>query len=144
MAQTYSNVTQYVTAARSLLQDLVPPYRYSDADIVSAINHALSSIERLRPDIFLDLKYQRPLRKGDTDDGMPPSYSVSDIAFLSDGVTYDPSNGTMVPLPGKYRSSIDWYVGGWLQLYDVADAQDQRAGAFLQKFEHHLLALSAA
>jgi hypothetical protein len=144
MAQRYTNVTQFVVASRSLLQDLISPYRYTDGEVVFALNQAIGAINRIRPDIFLDLKYQRPLRKSDVDDGLPGVYTTTDIAFLSDNVTYDGANGTMVPIPSKYFEPTLWFITGWLQLFDVADTQDQRSQAFLAKFNQHLMMLGAA
>ena len=145
MAQFYSTVTGYVWQARNQLQDMVgPPYRYTDDQIVGSLNHALAEMGRIRPDIFLDLKYQRPLRKGDLDEGMPNLYNTNDIAFLPDGVTYDTGNGTKVPVPVKYISPVQWFVSGYLQLYDVADTQDARGQAFITKFQTQLLTLTAA
>jgi hypothetical protein len=126
----YQPVSAYVTLVRSMLQDLVSPYRYADTDIYLALNVILGEVSRARPDIFLDLKYVRPLQKGDLGDGLPPQY-VSP--------TDDP---TLVPLPSKYFNPVIWGMAGWLQLYDVADTQDQRAGAFLQKFSTHFLTLT--
>ena len=145
MAQYYRTVTAYVAAARNQLQDLVgPPYRYSDSQIVGALDHAIADLGRVRPDVFLDLKYQHPLRKGDLDEGLPQPYTTADIAFLSDGVSYDTANGTLVPVPAKYVTPVNWYVAGWLQLYDVADATDARGQAFLTKFQQQLTSLTAA
>ena len=98
---------------------------------------------RIRPDIFLDLKYQSPLRKGDTDDGAPPGYSTADILANPDG-TYDTSKGTLVPVPAKYDSTLDWFITGWAQFLDVTDTQDARAQGMLAKFQAHLTTLSAA
>lgn len=143
MAQHYLTATQYVATARLLLQDNVAPYRYSDNSILGSLNVAMDELGRMRPDMFLDLKYQQPLRRGDTDDGVPGPYSLRDIVVNSDG-TYNIARGTMVPVPGKYRSAVDWFVSGWLQMLDVADMQDQRAQAFMMKFQQHLITLNAA
>jgi hypothetical protein len=127
----YQPVSAYVTAARSTLQDLVAPYRYADEDIYFALNIILGELSRIRPDLFLDLKYMKPLQKGDLGDGLPPQYvSPND-------------DGTMVPVPSKYFNPVIWGMSGWLQLYDVADTQDARAGAFLMKFSTHFLTLTA-
>jgi hypothetical protein len=144
VAQFYPTVTAYVTAARAELQDGISPYRYTDQQVVAALNRAIGEAERVRPDFFLDLKYQRPLRKGDTDDGAPPLYSTNDIAFQSDGVTYNPTAGTVVPIPQKYFGTFQWYITGWLQFFDMADTQDQRAQAFMAKFQGQLMTTTAA
>jgi hypothetical protein len=127
----YLPVSVYVSAARSTLQDLVSPFRYADTDIYFALNTVLGELSRIRPDLFLDLKYMGPLQKGDLGDGVPPQYmSPTD-------------DNTLVPVPSKYFNPLIWGLSGWLQLYDVADTQDQRAGAFLQRFSSHFLTLSA-
>jgi hypothetical protein len=133
MAQQYRTVTEYVAIARLTLQDLVAPYRYDDPTILLSLNIGLSEMGRIRPDIFLDLKYQRPLRKGDVDEGLPPIYTPADITA-----------NTLVPVPSKYMSPMDWFIAGWCQFLDVTDAQDQRASGFMAKFQAHLTTLSAA
>jgi hypothetical protein len=142
MAQRYATITAYVAQARGLLQDAIEPYRYTDDQVIDAFNVAMDEIARIRPDIFLDLKYQRPLRVGDTGDGMPPAYTTADISVT--GGVYDITKGTVAPIPTKYFMPVNWYIYGWLQFHDVADTQDQRAQAFIQKFQSQLMTVSAA
>jgi hypothetical protein len=144
MAQAYITVTSYLVSSRNRLQDLISPYRYTDGQIVSALDTALAEMGRIRPDIFLDLKYQHPLRKGDLNDGMPGGYGLADVAFQPDGITYNPGGGTIVPVPVKYITPIHWFMDGWLQFQDVTDTQDARAQGFMQKFQTQLMTLSAA
>jgi hypothetical protein len=143
MAQRYRTVTDYLGVARLGLQDAVSPYRYPDTTLLLALNIGLSEMGRVRPDIFLDLKYQRPLRKGDTDDANPPQYTTADVATNPDG-TYILGKGTLVPVPNKYMSSLDWFINGWSQFLDVTDTQDARAQGFMAKFQSHLTTLTAA
>jgi hypothetical protein len=143
MAQTYRTVTSYVATTRLLLQDNIAPYRYTDQTVIRSLNMALNEMGRLRPDAFLDLKYQNPLNRGDIGDGLPGPYSTSDIALNADD-SYNESAGTLVPVPSKYCAVLDWFMPGWLQILDVADTQDQRAQAFLVKFQTHLLTTAAA
>lgn len=143
MAQRYRTVTGYVYVARKALQDLVAPYRYDDDTLLLLLNIGVGEMHRIRSDIFLDLKYQRPLRKGDTDDGLPQPYSPADLSINTDG-TYNQSGGTMLPIPTKYAGALDWFIAGAAQFYDVTDSQDQRAQGFMQKFQTHLTTLSAA
>jgi hypothetical protein len=143
MAQRYRTVSEYLAIARLGLQDAVSPYRYPDTTLLGALNIGLSEMGRIRPDVFLDLKYQRPLRKGDTDDGSPPVYTPDDVAVNPDG-TYSLGKGTLVPVPGKYVSSLDWFINGWSQFLDVTDTQDARAQGFMAKFQSHLTTLTAA
>jgi hypothetical protein len=143
MAQSYRTVAGYLVIARLNLQDAVAPYRYPDTTLLTALNIGLSEMGRIRPDILLDLKYQSPLRKGDTDDGNPQPYVLADVAINSDG-SYDTAHGTLVPVPSKYASTLDWFINGWSQFLDVTDTQDQRAQGFIAKFQAHLTTLSAA
>lgn len=120
------------------MQDKIQPYRYGDDQIVDALNVALQEIQRIRPDIFLDLKYQQRIQSNDLDDGFISSYySVSDIAFDSSN-NYVVSGGTLVPIPSRFNDPVIWYMGAHLQLLDVEDTQDQRAVAFLAKVMQRL------
>lgn len=146
MPQLYSTVGAYVYSTRVRLQDMIYPYRYSDNSVVAALNSALFDVQRLRPDIFLDLKYQRPLKKGDIGDGSISNfYSLNDVVYQPPPNQYlpDPTQGSYVSIPSKFSEPIIWYMAGQLQLFDVNDATDQRAQAFLQKFQTELLSVAA-
>jgi hypothetical protein len=127
----YATVEEYIDAVRFLLQDMIEPYRYPDDKVVDALNMAMFEISRVRPDIFLDLKYQRPLRKGDINDGIPSWFSSA-------------SPNDIVPIPSKYIMPVRWYMEGWLQTTDVTDTTDQRAQAFITKFQMQLMQVSVA
>jgi hypothetical protein len=145
MAQIYSTVGAYLYATRVRLQDLVFPYRYSDPQVIASFNSAISDAQRMRPDMFLDLKYQQPLIKGDIGDGFPDAYyTLNDLVYVDppDNTTVNPLLGTYTPIPSKYNDAIVWYMSGHLQLYDVNDTQDQRAQAFLTKFQQQLLSVA--
>lgn len=130
--QVYFKLQDYIDRTRSGLQDLIPPYRYADQDIFDALNFVLMETQRIRPDLFLDMKYQQPLRSNDTDDWSPPLYLIT--------MNYNKT----VPVPGKYFLNMIWYMIGYLQIYDVADSQDQRAQAFMAKFQQHMMTVNAA
>lgn len=122
----YFPVSTYVAAVRSLLQDKIVPYRYTDVDIVGALNNCMAEISRIRPDIFLDLKYQNPLVWGDLRDGYPPLYqAVAMSGSLGPNET--------VAIPANYYMPCIWHMAGYLQLYDVADTQDQRGASFIER-----------
>src|SRR5580692_3257650 len=141
MAQTYVDVTHYVYMARLELQDMILPYRYADTTVVRALNRAIAELSRLRPDVFLDLKYQSPLVRGDIGDGIPAQYSIADIGFDTAG-DYVEGKGTFVPIPSKYIGAVEWFMPGWLQFFDVTDTQDQRASGFMAKFQAHVITLN--
>ena len=125
------------------MQDAVWPYRYPDTTLLIALNVGVGEMGRIRPDMFLDLKYQQPLSKGDTNDGNPPLYTTADVATDTSG-NYILGKGTLVPVPTKYVSTLDWFINGWSQFLDVTDTQDARAQGFIAKFQSHLTTLSAA
>lgn len=132
-------------ATRLRLQDLVSPFRYADSTVIGSLNSAVFDVKRIRPDIFLDLKYQRPLKKGDLSNGSPTTlFSLTDIVYQPPPNNYmvDPTQGTYVAIPDKFIDSMVWYMAGQLQLFDVTDTADQRAQAFLQKFQQELLSVT--
>lgn len=128
----YFQVSDYLAAVRLMLQDLVgPPYRYSDDNIVAALNTAIGEISRVRPDIFLDTKYQQPLpRRGPLNDLVP-------------GIFVSTRTTDVVAIPRTYYQPTLWYMEGLLQFYDVDDTQDIRAQSFHQKFLGALMTLAA-
>jgi hypothetical protein len=119
----YFQVSDYVSATRSFLHDLIgPPYRYSDDDIINALNVAVGDISRIRPDIFLEYKYQGPLpRASQLNDLVPPLYQAT-------------RPNDVVAIPRKFYQPTIFFMSGMLQLYDVDDTQDVRAQAFYGKF----------
>lgn len=46
-------VTDYISEARILLQDVAQPYRYPDADLIQAFSIAIMESRKLRPDMWL-------------------------------------------------------------------------------------------
>jgi len=128
----YFPVSQYIADTRSFLQDLIgPPYRYSDDNIVTALNDAVGEIARVRPDIFLDYKYLFPLpRQSPINDMVPGLFSSA-----------KPTD--TVPVDRKYYQPIIWYMSGLLQFWDVDDTQDVRGQTFHQKFLGSLMSLAA-
>lgn len=143
--QLYATVGAYLYSTRVRLQDLIFPYRYADGSVIASLNSAIFDVGRIRPDIFLDLKYQRPLRKGDIQDGSPNQlYTLSDLVYQDppNDTTVNPTLGTLVPVPSKFSEAVVWYMSGQLQLYDVNDATDQRAQAFMSKFQQELLSVA--
>lgn len=128
----YFALSVYYDQVRSFLQDLVPPYRYPDATIFSSINTAISEMARIRPDIFLDLKYQQPLiLAGPYNDGIPALLSAT------------PNQNMILPIPQTYFMPVIWYVCGLIQFIDVDDTQDVRAQSFHQKFIGSMLTQAA-
>jgi hypothetical protein len=122
-------VQDYVSQARILLQDTVQPYRYADADLVTALNFAFYEIARIRPDILIGLTLvQRATPQFDTNDAQTPNYSES---YMTD----------LVYLPAQYRLACIYYICAHAQLRDTEDVQDERAAAFMNKFTSSMLML---
>jgi hypothetical protein len=126
----YLKVADYMAPVRTQMQDLVQPYRYTDDQLVLALNNAMFELSRLRADIFLDLKYQQPLAWGDLGNGEPSLFVAT-------------RQSDFVPVPSKYYTPVVWYMQAWLQFADVTDTQDQRAGAMLQKFQSMIMTVAA-
>lgn len=111
-------VADYVREARILLQDVVPTYRYGDAELVSNLNLGIMTARRNRPDLFLSVSTL-------------PYFSAIDVANLTP-FTMDP----------QYRVAFLFFMVGFAQLRDEEDTQDSRAIAFISKFTQQLMTLS--
>jgi len=112
-------VGDYITSARTLLQDEVEDYRYSTASLIVALNIGLQELRRVRPDLFRAYA-------GTT----LPSFTTGDLA-------------TTVPVNEIYRPALLYYVCGYTQLRDDESIQDGRAAAFLGKFNALLTNIQA-
>jgi hypothetical protein len=140
----YLNQQAYYNITRELLQDQIPPFRYTDQTIVNSLNHALFEISRIRPDVFIDIKYQIPITKGPLNDGVPGFYIVSGIVTPTPGVP-EPgnTNSPLVPIPSSLFMAVCWYCSSYVQFLDVDDTQDVRSQSFSAKFTGSLLQLAA-
>jgi hypothetical protein len=110
-------VADYIARSRTLLTDVIPPYRYTDDVLVDALNDGIMESRRLRPDMWLSV-FRASL----------PSFTS---ATPSAAVAIDP----------MYRMSFIYYMCGLAQLADEEDVQDQRAMAFLNKFVTQLTSM---
>lgn len=119
---TLATVGECVEEARVLLLDTRVPYRYSDTELIKALNIGLQEAYRLRADLFLD-----------------------NLAFTVP--SFDPAAPTVltqaIPVEDGYRQSFVYYMVGRAQLRDQEDTTDQRAGALLQKFVGQLLTIQS-
>lgn len=50
---TLETVSDYISDARTLLQDTIQPYRYDDPSLLVAFNTTILEGRRLRPDLFI-------------------------------------------------------------------------------------------
>jgi hypothetical protein len=106
-------VSDYLADARVLLQDLIPPYRYPDADLVAALNRCVLEARRIRPDLFL-ARFSAL-----------PSYSTGNTA-------------APVVIDDQYRAAFLYYIVGMAQLRDDESTTDARAAGFLSMFTNQL------
>ena len=117
MALGLSTVTDFVTSARTLLQDTSETYRYSDNEILTAMNIGLLEARRLRPDLF------------PTTPTAVPSYTIVD--------------GTAIAIDGQYLPALLYYVVGHCQLRDEEGTMDARAGGLMNRFVSQLVTAGA-
>ena len=97
-------VSDYIGDARTLLQDTVPPYRYQDDSLVTALNLACLETRRLREDLF---------------------------AFYRDTPQFDPDDqGVTVPLEARFRLALLYQTCAHALMRDQEDIQDARSSQF--------------
>lgn len=114
-----ATVADYLSSARRLLQDENTPYRYSDVNIVVALNLGISEARRARPDMFQDYFFTSL-----------PEYSSA-------------SPSTAVAIPAEYRVAFLYYIVGHTQLADQEDTTDARTSMLLNKFIAQLTSMPA-
>lgn len=112
-------VSDYVRDARVLLQDTVADYRYSDSELVEALNLGLLEIRRLRPELVRTY------------------FRTSIPTFTSTAMS------ASVPMDQQYRVSLLYYICGHAQLRDDENTQDARASAFFSKFIAQMLTIQS-
>lgn len=113
-------VQDYITETRRLLQDLTVPYRYSDLDIVEALNIAIMEARRIRPDLFMVQARTQTL----------PAYSTGALS-------------TPVAIDYQYRSAFIYYLVGRMSLRDDETEEDQRATVLMNKFVAQFLTIQS-
>ena len=110
-------VADYVKEARTLLQDSVAPYRYSDPELIAELNLAIFEARRVRPDLFLSYRGKNPY----------PTFTA-----LTDAV----------PFEDVYRVALTYYMVGKATLRDEEDTDDKRGLGMVQKFTAQLISLA--
>ena len=114
MANDYlCSVMDYVNDARTILLDTTVPPRYSDDDMLVALNVTLLEARRLRPDLFVYKHYNRV-----------PMYSAV--------------SGEVVPIEPQFRLPMVYGIVAHAMLRDEEDVPIDRANSFLQKFQSML------
>lgn len=108
---TLNTVSDYITDARTLLQDTLVPYRYDDPSLLVAINVTLLEARRLRADLFVfNHKYN----------GQPQAFTAND--------------DTLVDMEPQFRLAVLHGMVGHALERDQEDYTDARVSAFLGFF----------
>lgn len=116
MQTTLDTITDYITDARTLLQDEIQPYRYDDASLVTALNVTLLEGRRLRADLFVFCR---------ENGGMVPHFASN--------------SGQPVPMEPPFRLAFLHGMVGHALERDQEDIQDARAATYLKIFNDILL-----
>jgi hypothetical protein len=113
---TLSTVADYVADARTLLQDVIPPYRYDDPSLLVALNVTLLEARRLRADLFVfNLETQ----------GQTQSFTEVD--------------DTYVAIEPQFRLAILHGLCAHALERDQEDVQDVRASSLMAQFNAGLV-----
>lgn len=113
---TLNTVADYVTDARTLLQDLIPEHRYNDPSLLTALNVALLEARRIKPELF-----------------------VYNLAVGGQVQSFKAVDDTYVDIEPQFRLAILHGTIGHALERDQEDYQDQRATAFLALFTQGLV-----
>jgi len=113
---TYNTVADYVADARTILQDLVPDFRYDDPSMLTALNAAMLEARRIKPELFV---YNWEV------EGQVQAFKAVDETY--------------VDIEPQFRLAIVHGLIGHALERDQEDYQDQRATAFLAMFTQGLV-----
>ena len=120
-------VGDYITDARTLLQDEVEPYRYETLDLVNALNLVLFDVRRLRPDLMVDYL------------DSVPQYDWNDSSSTTTGVdSTNPTWNNWVPMEQAFRKALVYGIVAHAMSRDQEDIDDDRANANMKTFENIL------
>jgi hypothetical protein len=108
---TLNTVSDYIADARTLLQDIIPPFRYDDSSLLTALNITLLETKRLRADLF-----------------------VFNLAVKGQVQAFTEVDDTYVDIELQFRQAILFGLCAHALARDQEDVQDQRATAFFAFF----------
>ena len=120
-SEELSTIGDVLSQIRTLLQDTdnsaSSGYRYSTDSILMNLNQGMTDMYRIRPDIFLELKFKIPVfNSGQLD--------------------------AVIGIEEQYVPSLVYYAVGLTQARDDEQTQDSRAMAFLKSFQSILQTVS--
>lgn len=104
---TLGTVADLFADARVLLQDTIPPYRYDDPSLLTALNVTMLDTRRLRPDLF-----------------------VFDLVHRGQVQAFTKVDATYVNIEPQFRLGILYWLCGHALSRDQEDVQDVRATTF--------------
>jgi hypothetical protein len=104
---TLNTVADYMKDARTLLQDVIPNYRYDEASMLQALNVALLETRRQRADLFV---FKLPVN------GQVQAFTAVD--------------NTYVDMEPPFRLGLLYRLCGHALARDQEDVQDIRATSF--------------
>lgn len=113
---TLNTVADYIADARTLLQDIVPDFRYDDASLLVAFNVTLLETRRIRSDLF-----------------------IFNLAVKGQVQAFQKVDDTYVEMEPQFRLAILHGIVGHALERDQEDYQDSRASAFLGMFTQGLV-----
>lgn len=116
---TLEFVTDYISDARILLQDVVSPFRYDDPSLLVALNVTMLEGRRVRPDLFV---YNLTAK------GAVPSFLANDQ--------------TAVDMEPQFRLAFLFGLVAHALMRDQEDVQDQRGNTFMALFNSILVGVS--
>ena len=108
---TLNTVADYIADARTLLQDIISPYRYDDPSLLVALNVTLLEARRLRGDLF-----------------------VFNLAAKGQTQAFTGVDDTYVDMEPQFRLAILHGLCAHALERDQEDVQDARAASFLGMF----------
>lgn len=107
---TLDTVVDYITDARTLLQDTVLPPRYDDASLLTALNVSLLEGRRLRPDLFV-------------------------YTYGSNVPSFGPKvDDTEIKIEQQFRQAFVYGLCAHALARDQEDVEDQRSNSFMGVF----------
>ncbi len=121
---TLETVEDYISDARTLLQDTIAPYRYDDPSLLVAFNVTILEAYRLRPDLFRFHKERGQWGHS------PPNFAYVD----SEEVKIEPA----------FRLAFVYGTVAHALARDQEDVQDNRANSFMNLFSNILIGVRSA
>jgi hypothetical protein len=113
---TLNTVADYIADARTLLQDVIPPYRYDDASLLVALNVTLLEARRIRSDLF-----------------------VFNMRVLGQTQAFAEVDDTYVEMELQFRLAILHGLCAHALERDQEDVQDSRATSYFALFSAGLV-----